>query len=453
MTIAPVSPIAVVAVTNRTGNYEIQTSIPHGIIGTAIVVVAGCRNVFGALQTGLNLNATATAIDATHFYFATSSFSAGYSFGGSVWVGATRVLSSTLTRFDSYLATRVVDKTGDTLFGQYSMTGSPSVLASGAASKIVAAVPGSKIYTVATAKFVLGDNDDFQLTPPRTRTILLSTLEAMNAFGDDGVVVGQQAQIGFGVTSASTGLVDEQRIENFWLPLTRLHDKATLVRATLLFFPGAVGNLTLPTTFPTLQLFRLNPSTDVVATSLAASGAVTFGTPSSAAAYAQTAAVGASGNLTLATLNGGTAKVNASTQLKDASGNLFQVTASGTYAAGAPIPIQAIAPASPAVFYGANTNHSAGDVLSWISTPTNCTPTIPVATGGLTGGLNAGYAQTLVFTPDPALAVIDQSTYVYFLRFTDDNLATVNAIGNANLNTLYTAVRLEFSNITSLSPQ
>jgi hypothetical protein len=450
MTVPAVSPVRVVAVSNLAGAFEVQTDKPHGLSNGQLCTIGGCRNASGALVSGLNGTHSAILVDSTHFWF-TSSYVSGYSFGGSVWGNGAKVTSSTLTAFDSNLAARVVDKTGDVLFGQYTASGSPGVAVATAGASILTTVAGAQVTTSGSAEFILGDNDDVQLLPARTRSIMVSALEAMNQYGDDGIVFGQQLTSAMGAASFTNGTTNTA-IEKFWIPLSRLHDKATLLRATLLFFPSPfLATFTLPTVLPTFQLFRINPSTDVSLTSLAAVGAATFPTPSTAAAYAQAPAVGASGNFTLGTLNNGSAAINAGNQLEDAAGNLFRVTTSGTYQSGDPVPVQAIAPASPAVFYGANTNHSSGDTLSWVQAPANCQQGQTVATGGLTGGLNAGYAQTLVFTPDAGMGLIDQSTYVYLAVITDDNVATVNA--DYGMNTLYTAIKLDFGSITSLSPQ
>lgn len=449
--IGAIGSISVIGVTNSGGDFQIQVSVAGVVGGT--VTIAGCRNASGALVAGLNGTYTATPVDSTHFTIPVA-YASGYSFGGTVWYQGGGVTSTTLTAFDSVLATRVADKTGDVLFGQYTFTGNPSVAASGVGSKVVTTVPGALIQTTSSGvKYQLGDGDDVQLLPPRSRSILVSLAEVFNQYGIEGAYFGQTLTAAMGVSSTSDGVSDTS-VKTFWVPLTRMHDKATLLRATLYFFPNPAlaSGFVLPTTFPNFTLYRINPSTDVVKTPMAVSGTVSFPASKSAAAYAVTAAVGSSGTLPLVTLNGGTAVLSAGQQLVDAAGNLFQVSASGTYSSGVPVPIAAVAPASPAVFYGANTNYPLGESLTWTpSAPSNCVAS--QVSGPLTGGLNAGYAQSIVFVPDPAMAVIDQSAYQYFAVITDDNVATSNALGSASMNTMYTAIKLDFADITALTPQ
>lgn len=455
--IGSISPIAVAAVTNNGGFYEIACTEPHGITSGDSVTIAGCRNASGALIAALNATYTVTLFDSTHFNIPVS-YAAGYSDGGAVWVGGSTVSSATLTSFDTVLATRVVDKTGDVLFGQYTMThGYPSINATGAGSSILTTVAGAKIQAAGGINFVLGDGDDVVLLPPRSRTIMVSCTEVLNQYGVDGAMfsAGYLNDLGtpLGIASTTDGVIDTS-VKKFWIPLTRMHDKAVLTSATLFFFPSPIAaDFRLPTVFPTFALYRLDPATDTLSTCMAATGIVPFAAPKTAAAYGQTPAVGASGSITLATVNGGSASLVAGQQLFDAAGNLFQVVTSGTYASAAPVAVQAVAPPQPAVFRGGGTNHTEGDLLTWVSAPANCQVNQPVGDGGLIGGLNAGYAQSIVFTPTGTFGEVDQSTYLYFAVITDDNFATANSTGNSNLNTVYTAIQLEFSDITAMTPQ
>jgi Baseplate J-like protein len=96
-------------------------------------------------------------------------------------------------------------------------------------------------------------------------------------------------------------------------------------------------------------------------------------------------AVGSVGFITLAcssttTITGRTnGPVGTGTQLTDTNGLRYEVTTSGTYSNGSLVPIASIDS-------GPSTNHAAGDILVWQSSPAFCNPKQPVATGGLTGG-------------------------------------------------------------------
>jgi uncharacterized phage protein gp47/JayE len=68
--------------------------------------------------------------------------------------------------------------------------------------------------------------------------------------------------------------------------------------------------------------------------------------------------------------------------LTDASGLAYTVQTPGTYADGALVPVIAS-------IGGANTDHEAGDTLTWVSAPPYCNTKQLVASGGLTGGADA----------------------------------------------------------------
>lgn len=475
MTIPTAAPIAIVGISNPGGGSTVRfhTSSPHGLVaGQSSVAIGGCRDVSGVLLYGAatpalvvvtNAPVTYTS-DSTHFDI-TSTFEAGYSYGGGVWAVGGEISHVPLTTLDAQLALRVTDKTGDNISGQYVMA--EGVATSEPGASILTEVAGAEIIFESGIEPVLGDGDDWQLLPPRIRSIMISPSEVMNEYNVDAFGMfgfsGQLVTSGFnGGTCAVSDIttVDADptsTIRDIWIPLTRIHDKSVLVAATLYFFPSpdfvSVGANAVPTTTPTLQIFRINPSTDVTLTSLAANGAVVFPAPTSMASYATNPAIGASGLvLPDVILIGQEVPVLAGAQLIDSVGNVFQVTSGTNTSDTVPFPVIAIAPAAPAPFMGANTDHAQGDTLTWIGTPpTGLTQTATVAAGGLAGGLNSGYAQKLIFTPDSDLAIIDQSSYIYLLRITDDNVGFSNGYGN--LSTCYSGVRLDFANITNLGPQ
>ncbi len=91
-------------------------------------------------------------------------------------------------------------------------------------------------------------------------------------------------------------------------------------------------------------------------------------------------ASGAAGNVALSST--AATSVTTGDQLIDASGYRFEVAVGGTYANGDVIPIQG-------VDTGKLTNHTAGDSLRWVTVPPFSASTAVVATGGLTGGVDA----------------------------------------------------------------
>ncbi len=462
MSVPRVSPLTIIGVgvgaPPYDSNFEIETNVAHGMTTGATVTIVGGREASGILVPFLNRTRTVHVVDSTHFTCDDPTYTAGWSFGGSVWVQGAKVSAGTLTAFDSLKAARIADTSGDTLVGGYVVAGSGTFAVAGGGT-VLTETAGAMVETTSSGNIVLGDNDDVQLLPDRTRTILISTLEAMAESSptadqtDTGITLGPYAGQPFVTIGVQQNYIPGTTtgVQNFWIPLTRLHDKATLVSATLLFFPRLTtqSGLSLPTIYPTLQLFRSNPASQIEKTSMAVAGAAAFPVASSVASYTAPPAVGASGNISLVTLNGGSAAIAAGSVLTDAAKNSFKVIASGTYANGAPVPILAQAPAYPAVFYGGTTNDAGGTVLTWASAPTNCAPTQLVAPAGLSGGLNAGYAQSLVFTPDAASSVIDQSTFVYSLLIQSDNACVVNA--SPYCATIFVAVSLLFNDITSLA--
>lgn len=68
-------------------------------------------------------------------------------------------------------------------------------------------------------------------------------------------------------------------------------------------------------------------------------------------------------------------------QLTDSNNLRFQVVTGGTFANGATIQVEG-------VDTGSATNHDAGDVLRWVSTPTFASSTVTVATNGLSNGVD-----------------------------------------------------------------
>jgi hypothetical protein len=77
-----------------------------------------------------------------------------------------------------------------------------------------------------------------------------------------------------------------------------------------------------------------------------------------------------------------TTTIATNAQLSDSLGQRFAVTTGGTYATGARVPIYAIST-------GFSTNHAAGDVLQWASSPPYCSSKVTVATGDLVNGIDA----------------------------------------------------------------
>ena len=279
-------------VSNVGGDYAIQTVLAHGLASTNIVALGGFRDASGNEIAALTGSFVVTVVNPNQFTIPVA-YAAGYSFGGSVWAKGSQLRSSQLTAFDAQLALLVADKTGDALAGQYAMLG--GVVASDPTSSVLT---NSRLAAIETAnsgaRILLGDNDDVQLLPVRTRSIFISPLEAMNEYGVEGITLGN----GLGAVSVADG--SSSSVQNFWIPLSRLHDKATLLRATLFFFPVAYfDGLLPPTVTPTLQIYRNNPSTSTAMTPLASAGPAIFPTPASAASYTQTPAVGSSGNITL----------------------------------------------------------------------------------------------------------------------------------------------------------
>ena len=448
MTIESSSPILIVAITNNAGNPQFQTNVPHGMLGGTIGTIAGCRNASGALMGTYNGASVVTVVDAYNFTTSTA-YVAGYASGGGVWPTGAEVSSGELTGFDSKLALRVTDKTGDTLVGPVTLSGTPGVAVSDPAAQIVTNNPTSQIVTMgAGVKYNLGDGDDVDLYPPRTQSIFVSMTEALNEYGSDGIQFGQQLTNSMFVLSTNNG--STSIVQKFWLPLSRLRDKATLLRATLFFFPSPYNAGLPPTVAPTLQLFRFNPVTDIALTSLAANGPATFPLPSAATSYGATPPVPSSGyfNPTFLTI-GETVQLTAGQLLSDSSGNLFKVSLSGNYTASTPVPIVAVAP-STGTFYATNGNLAGGTPLTWSSTPSGLGPTGTVAAAGLSGGLNGFYAQKLIFTPDASMSTIDQSTYAYVAKVTDDDVNYAN--GGTAINTAYSGILLDFGNIVSLTP-
>lgn len=94
---------------------------------------------------------------------------------------------------------------------------------------------------------------------------------------------------------------------------------------------------------------------------------------------------GSSGNIVANTTI--SSYVAAGSQLTASDGLRFQVATGGTYTNGASIPLIAIDA-------GAATNHAAGDTLRWVSAPPGHASTAIVATGGLTGGVEAEDEET-----------------------------------------------------------
>ena len=380
--IPTLSPIAIIAVTNNAGNPQFQTNVPHTMTTGNTGTVEGCRNSSGALVAGYNTAAVVTVVDAYNFTIGTAYVggSPGYDHGGAVWPVGAEMTSAELTAFDAVLPVRVTDKTGDTIVGQYTFSGTPGVSMTDPSSQVVTNSPGSQIATPnAGVPITLGDGDDVVLSPPRTRTILVSMTEAMNEYGSDGIQFGQQLTSAMSVVSTNNG--STSAVQVFWLPLSRLHDKATLLRATLYFLPSPYNGTTAyipPKTPPTLQLFRINPSTDITLTSLAANGPAVFPALASTVAYGVTPPIPATGFVSPSFLTiGETVKLTAGQSLSDSAGNLFKVSTSGNYTASTPVPVVGVAPPT-GTFYAANGNLAGGTLLSWATVPAGLGPTAAV---------------------------------------------------------------------------
>ena len=87
---------------------------------------------------------------------------------------------------------------------------------------------------------------------------------------------------------------------------------------------------------------------------------------------------GASGGIVVA--SSGVAGVAVGAQLVDTKGKRYGVLVGGAYGNGATIPVRG-------VDTGPDTNHAAGDLLTWVSPPVGFSQTAKVAGGGLTGGV------------------------------------------------------------------
>lgn len=99
------------------------------------------------------------------------------------------------------------------------------------------------------------------------------------------------------------------------------------------------------------------------------------------------AASGSVGPVTFATSQATT--VNQFAKLIDGAGLVFQVTSStGTFNNGDTIQVQA-------VDVGSQTNHDAGDILRWVSSPAGANEKVTVGIGGLVDGTDADNEETL----------------------------------------------------------
>lgn len=426
--------------------------VGHGLTTSTVVSIAGVVGNTAANVSGAAL----TVVDANNFTVPGTGNGA-YVSGGTVWVNGSRLTSAKLTSVDSALATRVTDKTGDTVAGPVGLNAASNPVMTTSAGAALTAGAAAGLQTQSGGRIQHADGDDILLTGARaTRTVLMSMAELFNDFSE-AATFGTGWVTDFATMGVRSGMAQSQ--SSLVIPLSRLHHGGTLQSVTLYFRPQLVNAqlAVLPAYFPMLGLARINPATDTVATVMAAPGLTKpnyfaqFPAPTSASAYAQTSAVGSTGNIVLATINGGSASVSNGSILTDSSGQAYQTTNGGTFTNGTPIPIKALAPSSGA-FLGVNTNLAGGTVLTWGPAPTNVLATANVAAAGLAGGLNAGYAQSLTFTPYTTYATIDQSTYAYFLVLFDDSVYAPAATPNGWAATVYTGLRFVYS-ISSLAFQ
>lgn len=443
-------PISFWPIAGTSGNAvsPIVLHIPgHNIPNGTVVSTAGIKGNTAANVTDQPI----TVVDFDHISVPGTGNGA-YLRGGVLWQHGSEVSAAMLTALDTALATRVTDKTGDTVAGPISLaaSGGFDCLDVDTGGQLVFA-GSSSVQTASGGRIQHQDGDDILLTQGRTsRSILVSMAELFNSFDQ---ASGKGWVIDFATMGVSSAMGQQQ--SRLAMPLSRLHHGALLESVTVYFRPQITDAslAVLPAYFPLLSLYRMNPTGDMTVTPLVAPGAaprVTIPTPASPAAYANTNAVGASGALTLATANGGSAKIATGQLATDALDNTFQVTQGGTFKNGAPVPVQAIAP-SAGVFLGATTDHAAGDAFSWSDPPPNVLAAAVAAPGGTSGGLNAGYAQSITFAPYAPLATIDQSTYAYHLVLFDDS--TYSATPNGWGPTIYTGVKFTYSGISSLSFQ
>jgi hypothetical protein len=459
------SPIVVSGTSgNAVSPIEIDTASPHGLTTGDLVTVRGVRG-----NTAANVTSAAITVTGASKFTVVGTGNGAFVTGGGVWKQGSKLASATLTKVDAAIPLRVTDKTGDSVYGAYTVTGDVT-LAAGAA--VLTDPYGGAIYTASGGRYELGDGDDVEFvqvdvddagtpsaTPtPIARSIVVSMLEAVSAYdATAGSTIGAALNPP-GIVCGTWGTSPAPGLGAFRVPLTRLHNGATLVRVTLYFFPRVADPtaIVLPTVFPTVDLRRLDPSTDVATESIAVAQApAPFAGPSLASEYAQTPALGSAGFVVLATSPGAPpqCQITALQPLVSPSGQSYEVTTTGTYDEGDPIPVRSVGA-------GAVTNVGSFTALTWVTIPasgstpatlppTNAAATALVDSNGLTGGIDGGYAQTLVLTVDPTLAEVDLSTYTYQLVVTDDN-----AVGVGGWNsTVYVAAKLDFEGIADLSPQ
>jgi hypothetical protein len=445
----PTSSLRVVTGATNASPIIVSWTGPTGSVSVgSVVTIAGVRGNDAANGT-FTLTSVSGGVGGGTFQLDGTTGSGAYAGGGGIWIHGGEVTSAELTALDAKLAVRVTDKTGDEIRGQYTVAVAAPVSLdfTGAQSGIVANAPGARVQTAGAGRVYLRDGDEVQCNPHRTRTITVSCVEAFVDYYDAG---GTEALIAFAAAKCGVASTKVSAQQPFWLPMTRVHDGARLVKASLFFFPRASDStqIALPSAYPTLELFRIDPSSQTASQSLSTLGAATFAGVDTAAEYALAPGVGAVGNLAFDVAVGGTkVAVNAGQLLVDASDNEFAVTTSGTYGRGDPLPVQATPP-DLGNFLGAATNHAPGDALAWKGTaPAGAAASLLVAAGGLVGGLDAGYAHRVDFVPSASRATIDCSTYAYSCKFTDDTTVETSL---GWYPTIFVAVRLEFDSIASM---
>lgn len=433
------SPLVVTGMTGNAVSPIVVEVIGHGLSTSNVVVVDGSRG-----NTAANGTKTITYVDADHFRLDGTTGNGAWTGGGGVWVSTPRssLAAGTLDLLDATLPLRVTDLAGDKMRGTYAASAATAI-DDAAGSLGIAVRNGATATTLSGARYRVQGATKLG---SRARSILVPLHETF---------VEYPSVNSCGLSGPYGGIASRKAVARyaFNVPL-RVHDGATLLRATLFFFPqlkpGAFG-YALPQTFPTFQLYRRS-SAAIRAVPMAAAGVVTFSGPGAADgdAYAVSPGVGSTGSAALAMLGAGASAVlSAGTVLTEpASGTAYVVTTGGTYVDGAPIPVEARVPDTGAL-YGSETNLAPGTALYWDprATPLGAKPTALVGSAGLTGGLDPGHAQSIVLTPDAGVEVLSAQN-AYFARFTDDDVD--ETFWRA---TVFTAIRLDLGSIADARPQ
>jgi hypothetical protein len=171
--------------------------------------------------------------------------------------------TSELAQLDQLLATYGLDSEGDFLSGPLTALGTWSTAA--APSGLVGLIGSGIQARTAGGSIILGDNDYPTYSPARTRSVVIPCAEA--CFSD--------ALDGWSVDSNSLGLFQDPYAAgaSIFVPLTKIHNGATISSVTLYFFsPSAVS---VPSQYPSFSISRQQISTNT-STAL---GFATFGGP------------------------------------------------------------------------------------------------------------------------------------------------------------------------------